>query len=63
MTDLAEDLEEAFVRLMTEDIGNDSALAFRNTINRDVAPHLARQLTRIAVEIIKEHGGLTNDDV
>jgi hypothetical protein len=55
LDDLQEDLESAFFRLMAEDIGNESALAFRNQINVDVARHLAHQLARIAIEVMREH--------
>jgi hypothetical protein len=55
MNDLEEDLEVAYLRLMTEDIGNESTIAFRNAISLEVAQHLARQLVRITTEIIKEH--------
>jgi hypothetical protein len=55
MTDLEEDLEVAYLRLLTEDIGNDSTIAFRNAISLEVAKHLARQLVKITVKIVEEH--------
>lgn len=59
---LEEALENAFLRLMTEDIGNQGALAFRNKIDTETATHLARQLTRVALAVFHEYDRLEGRD-
>ena len=63
MSGLEEDLEVAYLRLMTEDIGNDSTLAFRNAISVDVAKYLARALVKVTLAVLKDHDLEVDDDV